>query len=449
MTSRFIGLACLKALAPITFIGINAVFSIASATNTLVGGGATAPTLGLVGDVAHRLQSPGPTSLFGVYSAQTGSPQISYCMTGSGMGKSIFTGSAPGTGPVNVQLPCPDGNTDPRGFGAATVGRTDLMWPSFVESDVPLTSTDYGNYLANHASSRPVQFPMLAASIAITFNKANVTSLALTDAQVCKLFSGQITDWSDPQLAAAGVPAGVSGPISIVYDSDGSGTTFGLSNHLAAVCAGTPSQHFIADPYFPRAVQLYFPGTSPQTSIPTRWIAQSGDPSVANTVLNTDGTIGYAGAADVINILGMWATINGLDPIADFGDASGGTFTLNPTDWFFNQALNGADPVTGQPVIAPISPAPSTQCIALVKPQAYANPPSSSSSRYPIVSISYFLANSGSNAADASNIRNLLWAPYNTSIANSPNLANIGPGTGLAFLKTSFTQWQISGCIAN
>jgi phosphate transport system substrate-binding protein len=434
--------ARMKALAGAIFLGMSTFTSIAYAGTTLVGGGATLPMLGYVGDVTHRQQMVAtPNSFFGVFSAQADSPLVSYCQNGSGMGKNVLTGYSPGPGVVSVQSSCPDGNITPTGFGAALVGRADLIQPNFVASESPLSNFDYINYIANRPRSQPVQFPAVAGSIAITFNKASVNSLALTDALVCKIFSRKITDWSDTQLAAAGVPAGVSGPINVVYSSDGSGTTFGFSNHLTAVCGGTPSQHFVTDQTFTKVVAQYLP------TLPNTWIGQSGDENVVNAVLNTDGAIGYAGSADVVNALGLFATINGTDPIVDFGDPSSGRFTINSADLIYNELIAGTDSNSGQAVFVAVSPPLGTNCIALVKPAAYAVP--SASSSYPIVAISYLLGNSNGNGSDTTNVRNLFGAPYNGVLTGSTNLTTIGAGTGIGFLNTSIVQQQISNCIVN
>ncbi|WP_266157248.1 substrate-binding domain-containing protein [Dyella silvatica] len=447
MTSTRFGARTVHALALVVSLGMSAHTPLAYAGTALVGGGATAPALGLLGTTDNQMQtSPSSSSLLGIYSTQTGNPQTSYCMNGSGLGKQILTGGGATMPPVSVQAPCINGTTITtitKGFGAQALGRTDLLWPSFVVSDAPLTVVEYGNYITNHASSNPIQFPMAAESIAITFTKGNMQSLNLTDAQLCKLFSGQITDWSDPQLAAT-VPAGLSGPIQIVYDSDSSGTTFGLSNHLATVCPGTQQQHFIADPLFTKVVSLYFPSWSGTPSLPSTWIARSGDQNVVNTILSTDGTLGYAGTADVINVLGLYATVNGFDPVVDFASQGNGFYTISTADIVYNQVMNGTDPASGRPNYAAITPSPTTQCIVLVTPQSYAK---AQGSGYPIVSIVYLLANAQGNKADRPSLQNLMWAPYNTTVTRNSALTSFGPYTGLALLTTSFTKWQIQNCI--
>ncbi|MFC5741287.1 substrate-binding domain-containing protein [Dyella tabacisoli] len=429
MAYGYTGKNRMKTLAGAMFLGMITLASAAQASTTLVGGGATLPALGYTGDVTHRLtSSPVAGSFLAAYSAQTGNPATTYCQTGSGKGKDILAGVA-GT---NVQTTCPDGPTAPNGFDAGAAGRGTLTQPSFVGADSPLNSLDYSHYTTNRSGSSPLQFPAVAGSVAITFNKANVSSLALTDALVCKIFSGQISDWSDSQLAAAGVPAGVSGAINVIYRGDNSGTTFAFSNHLATICAGSASQHFITDQAFTNVVSKY------QSTIPANWNAQSGNANLVAKVVALDGAIGYAETANVSNIFAQFATLNGLDPVADLTNS----VTINSTDVVYNNVITGADATTGQATYAALSPLPSTSCIALVKPSAYANP-----SGYPIVAVSYLLGNSNGNGTDTANVRKLLGAPYNSAITGATT--TIGSGTGLAFLSTSFVQSQIDTCVVN
>ncbi|MFC4761680.1 substrate-binding domain-containing protein [Dyella koreensis] len=428
----------MKTLAGALVLGMTAVASAANAGTTLVGGGATLPALGYGGDVTHRLIAPTSGSFLATFSAQTGNPQVSYCQTGSGAGKNILAGVS-GT---NVQNGCPDGPT-PTGFGAATSGvnRSDLTQPNFAASDSPLSSTDYNNYVTNRSGSHPVQFPAVAGAIAIAFNKSDVPSLNLTSLAVCKIFSGKITTWkalaSEPGVT--GIPSNVvDGTIKVAYRSDGSGTSFGFSNHLSASCAATGSQHFVTDQAFTNAVASYFP-----SGLPSAWSGQSGNPAVVNQVLATDGSIGYAEAANVQGAFGLFATVDSLDPVANFADPTTHKVTINSADVVYNQAITGVD-ANGRPTFAAISGAPSTQCIALVKPNAYATQPSGS---YPIVAVSYLLGNTNNNGGDTANVRKLLGAPYNATITAATT--TIGDGQGLAFLNTSFTQSQIDGCIVN
>jgi phosphate transport system substrate-binding protein len=421
----------MKALAGALVLGMAAVASAAQAGTTLVGGGATLPALGYGGDVTNRQITPISGSFLAAYSAISGNPSVSYCQTGSGAGKNILAGAAGN----NVQNSCAGlavGTPTPTGFGAPAAGRTDLVRPNFAGADSPLSLTDFNTYVTN-TSSLPVQEPVVAGSIAIAFNNPDVDSLNLTQDQVCGIFSGAITNWND-------IAPGTTGTITVVYRSDGSGTTFGLSNYLSKVCGGTAAKHFVTDQAFTTVDSLF--------GLPTGSVGQSGNPAVADFVVNNPGTIAYVESANANAVLSQFATVGGLDPFNDFGVS---LVPVGTSDVVYNQAINGADPSTGRPVLSSMSgTSPSSQCIALVKPDAYATQPAGS---YPIVAISYFLGNSASNGSDTAAVRNLLWAPYNTAITTNAGLPGgavqtIGPKTGLSFLSNATaSQSVINGCI--
>lgn len=420
MIFGFNGNARMKTLAGALVLGLVGVVSAAHAA-TQVGGGATLPAIAYAGTAADRQLSPLAGSLLGEYTA-AGNPAVSYCQTGSGTGKAVLAGVG-----GNVQLACQVGVN---GFGAPAVGRSDLAQPNFAGADSPLSVTDFNNYVSGHPTSFPVEFPAIAGAIAVAYNKAGVDTLDLSEDQVCRIFSGRITDWS--QISSA------SGPIKVVYRSDGSGTTFGFSNHLSAVCAGSASQHFVTDQAFTTVVSKYFT-TGGTLVLPSNWSGQSGNPAVAQAVVDNDGSIAYVEAANAGSLLSTYATIGGKDPFADFGNAA---LPIASTSLLYRQAINGADPNTGRPLTTVISGAPNNQCIALVDPSAYAAP----TSGYPIVAVSYLLANSNNNGADTTAVKNLLWAPYNAAV--KANVNTVGPTTGFAFLSTSLTQAQVQGCVA-
>jgi len=397
-----------------------------------VGGGASLPAIGYVGNVAHRLNyAPDAVSMFGAYKAVTGTP-VSYCRSDSIAGKNVLAGVSG----YNVQLPCPDGPTIPKGFGASDphVNRSSLTQPDFAASDLSLSSTDYANYVANHAGGRPLQFPALAGSIAIVYRNDNTTTqLNLTTAQVCGIFNGAITTWTALGLP---VPATGDNTLHVVYRSDSNGTSFGFSNFLSANCAGTPAVHFSTNQSFASAVALY--------GLPSAaWSGQASNEAVLDMVLNSavDGYIGYSEATNAAIVAGQIALVNGKDPLADIGDPVTHKLTISSADLIYNYAITGADANTGRPVLAPISGGPVTSCIALVKPNAYAT----QATGYPIVTISYLLGNSRSNGADLADVRRLLGAPYNAAIISATG--TVGGGTGLAFLSTPITQAQVDGCV--
>ena len=469
--------------------GVLAVVAAGSAhAATLVGGGSFLPALGYAGsNAALNLQVWGnstsntsypiaPNSLFGVFSAQAGNPAVSYCQTDDDAGKNIFAGITAGTTEYNVQNACEGspylyaGNATGFGAGFSGVNRADLTQPNFAATDSPLNASDYNNYINNHPSgSYPVQFPAVAGAIAIVFNLVDsednqVTSseVNFTDAQLCEIFSGEITNWSDTRLASAfTLPVGdsiPSNPINVQYRTDGSGTTFGLSNHLTWVCGGTiTSNVFETNQAFTSMVANFFTKNGVET-LPSNWTGFSGELHLALAVLNAPNSLAYVETANALaedpNL--QIADVNGASPVTNFGTA----LNLPVTAVVFNEVINPTNATNGTYQLEAISAIPgvtnppTTSCIALVKPFLYSKPhtlggllPSGS---YPIVAVSYLLGNTNGNGSDLVATQALLAAPYTSSITS--NVTTIGPGTGLAFLTLgtdAFTASQVGDCLVN
>ncbi|MGC1550409.1 MAG: substrate-binding domain-containing protein [Rhodanobacter sp.] len=449
-----------------------AVAAVANA-GTQVAGGSTLMAIGYVGTGAQtsfQVYPAATNSLFGVWTRTVSSTSMSYCQTDDGPGKNILAGVSNYLSDYNVQNFCPTSISGPTstvtltGFGAnATgVGRPDLTWPNIVAADSPLNAIDLSNYSTYHSPSYlPVQFPAVAGAIAIALNERTalgvqlgVTNTNFSDLQICEIFSGIVVNWNDPKLASAftlGAGDSIqSAPINVQYDPLGSGTTFAFSNHLAnagqaAVSGGgvlecgsitSSSIHFVTNQAFASAVALYLP-TLPSNWKPTSW----GDPAVAAAIAATTGSIGYVGYANAMAAGINFTEVNGVSP-ASFG----ARVAISPSIIVTNEYINGADPVTGLPVLTAISPAPSTECIMLVTPSSYGLP----TSGYPIMAVSYLLGSSQGNGTDLSNVQSLLFAPYNSMVTQSRNLTTFGIGKGAALLTgTGITNTTINNCVIN
>ncbi|BAQ74987.1 MULTISPECIES: substrate-binding domain-containing protein [Pseudomonas] len=136
-----------------------------------------------------------------------------YIGVGSGNGKAAFL------------------NNDYTKFVAGTTGKN-VHWAG---SDSKLSSTELSNYAAAHnAAWGPlIQVPSVATSVAIPFNKAGATAVDLSVDQLCGVFSGRLSKWED-------IPSsGRTGPLTVVYRSESSGTTELFTRFLNAKCAET------------------------------------------------------------------------------------------------------------------------------------------------------------------------------------------------------------------
>ncbi len=124
-----------------------------------------------------------------------------------------------------------------------------------------------------------IQIPAFGIAPAIVVNDTNITKngeLELSDNDLCGIFSGLITDFS--QITDTR-PAPAPGQFNLVYRSDASGLSFLLTDHLASVCdsANTPAGFtFTATTTF----ATLFPGGI-NTWIPNA-VGEAGDAGVAN-----------------------------------------------------------------------------------------------------------------------------------------------------------------------
>ncbi|MDR6644713.1 ABC-type phosphate transport system substrate-binding protein [Luteibacter sp. 1214] len=425
-----------KFIAGAVLLALGLASGSAMATN-VYGGGATLPAGAYVGfgfltstntklsnNTTGGQNNILSTSLFGAGKG-TGNA-TSYCQTGSGGGKKIFdhADSNPVTTVYSGTNPCTGAASATEGFGASSSAAID---PHFVGSDAPFSQSEFDWYRAGNKSAaghQPVQFPAVIGSIAIAYNKPGVT-LDLTEAQVCGIFNHTITQWSQLDPTATGA-------INVVYRSDGSGTSFSLANHLAAVCGGSATAHFIADQSFATVVSQF--GTPASFG----WVGASGNPGVVNAVNTTAGTITYAEAANLkaapsANV--KVAKVNHFDPYEDLPN----DLSLAVSS---ERVITGANATTGRPVTAPVTASgytPVTQCLNIVEPALYAT----NTTRYSLLAVSYLIANNAGNGADVAAVRSLIGSPYNTALRSSVttigNGAGTADGTGYAYINPTVT----------
>ncbi|MCX5939209.1 MAG: phosphate ABC transporter substrate-binding protein PstS [Cyanobium sp. LacPavin_0920_WC12_MAG_62_9] len=138
----------------------------------------------------ERLNGSGATFPENIYSrwfsqlAKSGGPKVNYQGVGSGAGRKAFIDE--------------------------TV--------SFAASDDPISAKDKAK-----VSRGVVQIPTVGGTIALGYNKPGC-SLKLTQKQVVSIFMGSISDWKEVGCSA--------GKISVVYRSDGSGTTAAFGDSM-------------------------------------------------------------------------------------------------------------------------------------------------------------------------------------------------------------------------
>jgi phosphate transport system substrate-binding protein len=122
-----------------------------------------------------------------------------------------------------------------------------------------------------------VLIPATAGSVVLAYNLPGITGLKLSRAALAGIFLGTIKKWNDPAIAATN--PGVNLPadsINVAYRSDGSGTTFVFTQHLAAI-----------SPEFDEEV-----GFDKSVTFPVG-IGGKGNEGVTALIKQSKGTIGY------------------------------------------------------------------------------------------------------------------------------------------------------------
>jgi phosphate transport system substrate-binding protein len=150
----------------------------------------------------------------------------------------------------------------------------------FAGSDAPVPVSELDQY-------HLVQFPGVIGGATIVFNLPGIESggIKLDGPTTANIFRGAITKWNDPAIASQNPGVRLPDmPITIVHRSDGSGTTYVVSNYLAK-----QSMAFKRDVGAEKVVN--WPGNS---------VGGKGNPGVAANVLKISGSIGYVDYADAM-----------------------------------------------------------------------------------------------------------------------------------------------------
>lgn len=142
----------------------------------------------------------------------------------------------------------------------------------FGATDAPMKPDE-----AKKAPRKLVHIPTTVGAVALTYNLEGVESLRLAPEVIADVYLGRITKWNDPRLAA--LNEGVTLPdrdVSVVYRSDGSGTTAVFTDYLVKVSSD-----------FAKEV-----GHGKSVKWPTG-LGAKGNEGVAGQVKTTPGSFGY------------------------------------------------------------------------------------------------------------------------------------------------------------
>jgi ABC-type phosphate transport system substrate-binding protein len=146
----------------------------------------------------------------------------------------------------------------------SAVGRQDFAQglTDFAVSELPFPAGE-----SNAAARQPRYVPLVANGIGFIYNLVingtPVTDLRLDPVTLAQIFSGEITNWDDPQITADNGRAFPSTPITPVVRSDGAATSFFLTEWFAqqapTVYADLCKLSGL-DPCAPTTIYPFFPG---------------------------------------------------------------------------------------------------------------------------------------------------------------------------------------------
>ncbi|MFD2027784.1 phosphate ABC transporter substrate-binding protein PstS [Promicromonospora aerolata] len=203
---------------------------------------------------------------------------ITYDSVGSGGGREAFLG----------------GNT---AFGASDVALTDE------EMAASGPACDGGN---------AIDLPVYISPIAVTFNLEGIDRLNLSSAMIGQIFTGKITTWDDPAIAAANPETKLPKlAITPVHRSDDSGTTENFTDYL----------HATAPDSWPHGPDGLWP-------LPDGFAAD-GTSGVIETVRSTPGGITYADASATAD-LGRVAIKVGEEYVPYSAEAAAAVVDVSP-----------------------------------------------------------------------------------------------------------------------
>ena len=129
-------------------------------------------------------------------------------------------------------------------------------------------------------SAPVIHVPTCLGAVVLAYNLPGVTSLKIKNEVLVKIFTGEIKKWNDELIKADN--QGVTLPdlnISLIYRSDGSGTTQIFSDYMSKISEKWAKEI----------------GTGKSLNWPAGMGAK-GNPGVAGTIKQTEGAFGYIGS---------------------------------------------------------------------------------------------------------------------------------------------------------
>jgi phosphate transport system substrate-binding protein len=228
------------------------------------------------------------------------------------------------------------GNTVDYGTSDGTFSATQISgWATFT----------YGQPAAGNL----IQLPSMGTSQSIPVENSAVTgngTLILNDNDLCGVFSGKLTDFSQLSLGKGSVTP-TAGAITVVVRSDAAGATQMLTGHLAAVCTtGNGGNSNIT--FTPTTA---FNSLFPNDVLPTNFVAESQASGVATELESLTSAIGYVSPDWTTEYSNSGALVNGQKSTLVIASVLNGSTAELPTLKNITAAL--AHPVIGSTLTPP------------------------------------------------------------------------------------------------
>jgi phosphate transport system substrate-binding protein len=260
-------------------------------------------TVALAGSLA--LAACGASNESGTTGSAAGgstAPQLSGSL--SGAGSTAQQAAMQGwTAGYNAAQPKVTVNYDPVGSGG---GRQQFLSGAvdFAGSDAALNADELTKAATACGSSGVFELPDYISAIAVVYNLPGVDKLNLKPATIAKIFSGAITKWNDPEIAADNSGAKLPDTaITPVHRSDDSGTTKNFTDYLSKAAGDVWKS--------PAAGTWALPGGE----------AANGTSGVISAMQAGTGTIGYADESQA-GKLGVAKVAVGSDFVAPSPEAA-------------------------------------------------------------------------------------------------------------------------------
>ena len=206
----------------------------------------------------------------------------------------------------------------------------------FGASDAPLTPDQFS------ACGDCVQIPWALGATAFMYNLSGAPAhLKITGPVLASIYLGTVKKWNDPAIAKLNPGAKLpSTDITPVYRSDGSGTSYNVTDYLSKVSKTFKSKV----------------GVSTQPPFPTG-VGAKGSSGVSGVVSKTDGAIGYADVAFAIkNHLKFFYVKNSAGKFAGPGlrGIAAAASTVKKGDIPANNEMHIVDPSAKVPQAYPV-----------------------------------------------------------------------------------------------